>query len=610
MVEKTTHINHYSIKIMKNLKARNLANKSIIPIVLVILISVAFMPAACSQEGQYGWEMTLNFTETGGKKDIIVFGEKEDSFDSKDIYDVPDPGGPPIPPFINVSFTTSFQYPHDKLLYEYKNYNIQNIYKKWNFTINWQGNTGTNVTIEWNPNEFNNSTYESIVLYNKTGVFLSDMKVENNFSFHCFPEIIQNFEIICKKNQEPLLSSESPANNSENVDINQETVAIYILDANSDTFNWTIEGKYVENAGEINDTDGVKSANLLTPLPYNTNIIWYVNGTDGEIWTNVTYNFDTKSKSGSGSNSGSPPDIPDSNIAPSAKINGPYVGFVDNSVMFHATGSNDSDGTIETYHWNFGDGTVGYGEIIDHSYSEVGNYTVILTITDNDGAKGRDTTYAVITQKSNNVPSKPILEGPTIGSKNISYSYDAKSTDADDDSVKYVFNWGDNTGFTTDYLSNGIVVTQNHNWSSAGKYTMWVQAINDDGISSEKTYLTVLIDVCLIDDEIKGHLIDNDGDGLYDSFYNSTNGMETDAERQNDDSYLIDITGNGKWDYVYFLDTAKLRIYKPPNESESSSEEMNNLAIVFLLLFIFVVFVPIIIYIKSHKNIKIDKSKK
>ena len=68
------------------------------------------------------------------------------------------------------------------------------------------------------------------------------------------------------------------------------------MDANGDTFNWTIEGKYLENVGEINDTDGVKSANLLTSLPYDTNIIWYVNVTDGEIWNNVTYNFDTKSK--------------------------------------------------------------------------------------------------------------------------------------------------------------------------------------------------------------------------------------------------------------------------------------------------------------------------
>ena len=153
-------------------------------------------------------------------------------------------------------------------------------------------------------------------------------------------------------------------------------------------------------------------------------------------------------------------------------------------------------------------------------------------------------------------------------------------------------------------------MAQNHTWVFAGKYTMWVQAINDDGISSEKTFLTILIDVWLIDDEIKGHLIDDDGDGLYDSFYNPTTGLETDVELQNGDTYLIDKTGNGKWDYVFVLDTGELRIYEPTNESESISEEINNIAIVVLTIFIIIVLISFVIYVKSYKNIKIDKSKK
>lgn len=610
MVENTSHSNHSFEKIMKNLKAKNLANKTIISLVSVILISVAIMPTVYSQEEQSGWETTLNFTETGGKKDSIVFGEKEDASDSKDAYDAPDPGGPPTPPYIDVSFTTSFQYPHNRLMYEFKHYSIQNIYKKWNFTINWQGGISTNVTITWNPNEFNTSTYESIVLYNKTGVSLSDMKVENNYTFTCSPGIIQNFEIICSNNQVPVLSSETPANNSENVDINQETVSISISDADGDTFNWTIEGKYVENTGQTNDSDGVKSANLHTSLPYNTNIIWYVNVTDGKSWANATYSFDTKSKSGSGTNPGTPPEIPPSNIAPTAESNGPYNGFVGTSVTFNATGSSDSDGTIELYHWDFGDGAEGDGETIFHSYLDVGNYTVILTITDNGGATDSDTTYAVIAQKINNLPSKPILEGPTTGSKNISYVYTAISTDADDDPISYVFDWGDNTDVTIEFLPNGTMVMQNHTWTAAGKYTIWVQAIDNTGMSSEKTYLTILIDAWRINDEINGYLIDNDGDGLYDSFYNSATGQETDVERQNDGTYLIDETGNEEWDYAYDLDTGELRIYEPPNESGSGSEETNNLAIVLLALFIVIVFILFAIFIKRDKNIKMNKSKK
>lgn len=44
----------------------------------------------------------------------------------------------------------------------------------------------------------------------------------------------------------------------------------------------------------------------------------------------------------------------------------------------------DPDGTTLTYDWDFGDGETGTGEIVTHSYDEVGDFTVTLTVTDND----------------------------------------------------------------------------------------------------------------------------------------------------------------------------------------------------------------------------------
>lgn len=57
---------------------------------------------------------------------------------------------------------------------------------------------------------------------------------------------------------------------------------------------------------------------------------------------------------------------------------------VNQSITFNATGSN---GNITTYSWNFGDGNITSVSqpLINHKYTNAGNYTVTLNVTDNDG---------------------------------------------------------------------------------------------------------------------------------------------------------------------------------------------------------------------------------
>ena len=78
-----------------------------------------------------------------------------------------------------------------------------------------------------------------------------------------------------------------------------------------------------------------------------------------------------------------PPPPPAENVAPTAALS---VSCQDLTCTFDASGSSDSDGTITSYAWNFGDGTTGSGESTTHSYTQPATYNVTLTVTDDDGA--------------------------------------------------------------------------------------------------------------------------------------------------------------------------------------------------------------------------------
>ncbi|KAA0008712.1 MAG: PKD domain-containing protein [Thermoplasmata archaeon] len=58
---------------------------------------------------------------------------------------------------------------------------------------------------------------------------------------------------------------------------------------------------------------------------------------------------------------------------------------------FNASSSYDLDGEIVNYTWQFGDGSIGYGKVVTHTYSSTGIYHVVLTLVDNIGAKNSTT---------------------------------------------------------------------------------------------------------------------------------------------------------------------------------------------------------------------------
>ena len=148
-----------------------------------------------------------------------------------------------------------------------------------------------------------------------------------------------------------------------------------------------------------------------------------------------------------------------------------YTGEV---VTFNATSSIDPDGVINSYVWDFGDGTNATGTTVDHAYADDGVYTVILTVTDDDGAMATATSTKIVLNKP---PFASFIENATtVLTGEVIYFDASDSYDPDGSIIVYVWDFGDGTEATG--------VTVKHAYDDNGVYTVTLTVIDDDGATA------------------------------------------------------------------------------------------------------------------------------
>lgn len=171
---------------------------------------------------------------------------------------------------------------------------------------------------------------------------------------------------------------------------------------------------------------------------------------------------------------------PISNIPPVADfVFSPETGESPLPVSFDASLSYDSDGQIVQYSWDFGDGSTGLGKIVDHTYQQDGNFSMSLSVEDNQGGVDSITkTIEVIP------PNEPPVAGfsftPQTGLFPLLVTFDAASSlDPDGQIVQYSWDFGDNTS------GSGKIIT--HTYESWGTFTITLSIKDNSGAGDTKT---------------------------------------------------------------------------------------------------------------------------
>jgi hypothetical protein len=179
---------------------------------------------------------------------------------------------------------------------------------------------------------------------------------------------------------------------------------------------------------------------------------------------------------------------------PIPKINGPYYGgyygLINEPVEFQGDAAGEHPPF--TYHWDFGDDSTSEEQNPTHTYTTPSEYTVTLTVTDDNDNSFFDISKAFI-QETNQQPNKPIIDGPTKVEKDEYFWCNVTFDDPDNSDVEMYFEaFGLETGWLGPYPPGG----EDHiywNHSEEGNYIFRAKARDPFGAESDWAILEIIV---------------------------------------------------------------------------------------------------------------------
>ena len=166
---------------------------------------------------------------------------------------------------------------------------------------------------------------------------------------------------------------------------------------------------------------------------------------------------------------------PEGKVADEEDAGAPLADFsasvTDKTADTDASASRDPDGSIQSYEWDWGDGstTSTTDATTNHTYSDAGDYTIVLTVTDDTG---KTDTYSQEVTIENDPPTASF----TTSSFTRYAEVDASGSSAPDGTiVRYDWEWGDGT-----QTLQGSVQEQ-HDYGQSGTFTITLTVTDDNG---------------------------------------------------------------------------------------------------------------------------------
>ena len=176
-------------------------------------------------------------------------------------------------------------------------------------------------------------------------------------------------------------------------------------------------------------------------------------------------------------------DVPDT-TAPTADAGSDRTVEAGDAVSFDAGGSSDNEG-ITSYQWEFGDGASGSGAQPSHTYSDPGEYTATVTVSDAAGNTATDTVTVTVEEAVDTTPPTADAGGNATAEAGSSVTFDASNSTDNVGVESYTWNFGDG--------SVAAGPAPSHTYDSPGNYTVTLTVTDAAGNAATDT-VTVTVE--------------------------------------------------------------------------------------------------------------------